>query len=286
MRQTLHDWSVNLVLKALLGTAMLLPYPQRVWFIGMLTRRVVAPIARYHKRSRANLAMIFPQMPPAERQRIAQAAADNAGRTLIEIFSGKRFIEQVKDSPVSGPGIEAIKAARANGQPVILLSGHLGNYDVPRAIFAAQGENVGGLYKPLANAAFNESYVAAITEVNSPVFERGRRGLAQMLSFLKRGGMLGVLFDQRMAQGEPIDFLGKPALTALSAAEMALKYGALLVPVYGIRQPNGISFHFETEEPIPHTDAKTMMQAASDSLATRIRANPEQYFWIHRRWKP
>jgi KDO2-lipid IV(A) lauroyltransferase len=106
-----------------------------------------------------------------------------------------------------------------------------------------------------------------------------------MVAFLKEGGMLGLLFDQRIAQGEPLDFLGHPALTALSAAEMALKYDALLVPVYGIRQADGLSFEFVTEEPIPHTDARQMMQVATDSLAARIRINPEQYFWIHRRWK-
>ncbi len=285
MRQSLYDWTINRLLRLLLGGAMLLPYARRVRLMGAVTRRIIAPIAGYHRRSRANLAMIFPDMPAGERARIAHAAADNAGRTLIEIFSGADFVRHVADTPVSGPGMEAIEAAREAGRPVILISGHMGNYDVPRGYFAARDVDVGGLYKPLANEAFNEAYVAAISGVSAPVFERGRRGMGQMLSFLKKGGMLGVLFDQRMPKGEQIDFIGQPALTALSAAEMALKYDALLVPVYGIRQPDGLSFEIVTEAPIPHSDARTMMQAASDSLANQARAHPEQYFWIHRRWK-
>ncbi len=161
----------------------------------------------------------------------------------------------------------------------------MGNYDIPRGYFAAEGAEVGGLYKPLANEAFNELYVAAIAGVSAPVFERGRRGLGQMVSFLKDGGMIGVLFDQRMPKTETLDFLGHPARTAFSAAELALKYDALLVPVYGIRQRDGMSFEMVTEAPIPHTDAQAMMQAATDSLAAQVRAHPEQYFWIHRRWK-
>lgn len=286
MRQSIYDFVVNIALRTLIGGAMLLPYRARLWLVGMLTRRTVSPIAGYTRRAEANLAFIFPQMPEDERRRIARAAVDNAARTLVEIFSGRQFIEHIRDAPVTGPGLAAIEEARTKGQPIILLSGHLGNYDVPRAWFAARDENVGGLYKPLANEAFNEAYVSAISKVNAPVFERGRRGLGKMVAYLKQGGMLGVLFDQRMVQGEPLNFLGHPALTALSAAELALKYNALLVPVYGIRQPDGVSFAFITETPIPHTDPHTMMQAATDNLAEKVRTHPEQYFWIHRRWKP
>jgi KDO2-lipid IV(A) lauroyltransferase len=286
VRQAAYDWIVNRALRLVLGLVRVLPYDRRIALVGAFARRVAAPLAGYHRRSRANLAAIFSEMPAEARGRIAQAAADNAGRTLAEIFSGEDFVARAREARVSGPGLAEIEAARAAGRPVILISGHLGNYDVPRGWFAARGIAVGGLYKPLANEAFNEAYVAAIEGVSGPVFERGRRGLGRMVGFLKQGGMLGVLFDQRMVQGEPLDFLGRPALTALSAAELALKYDALLVPVYGIRQPDGLSFEFAIEAPIPASDPRTMMQAATDSLAARVRAHPEQYFWIHRRWKP
>ncbi|MCX7645624.1 MAG: lysophospholipid acyltransferase family protein [Rhodobacteraceae bacterium] len=285
MRRPSYDTAVNAALRGLLGIARMMPYERRIPFVGAVTRGLVAPIAGYHRRSEANLRLVFPAMPPAERRRIARAAADNAGRALAEIFSGAEFIDRIREAPATGPGHAAIAEARAAGRPVILVSGHFGNYDVPRGWFAARGVEVGGLYKPLANQAFNEAYVAAIARVSTPVFERGRKGLGQMIGFLREGGVLGVLFDQRIPRAETLDFLGHPARTAFSAAELALKYDALMVPVYGIRQPDGLSFEFAAEPPIPHGDPRTMMQAATDSLAARVRARPEQYFWIHRRWK-
>lgn len=263
----------------------MLPYRWRVPLVGWITRAVVAPAAGYIRRSEENLALIFPDMPGPARSRLARAAADNAGRTLIEVFSDRDFIAHAGNARVSGPGMAAIEAARAEGRPVILISGHIGNYDVLRGWFAARGIDVGGLYKPLSNEAFNEVYERAISAVNGPIFERGRRGLGRMVTHLRDGGLLFLLFDQRIPHGEPLDFLGQPALTALSAAEMALKYDAVLVPVYGIRQPDGLDFELATEAPIPHSDPRAMMQALSDSLAARVRAHPEQYFWIHRRWK-
>ncbi len=66
---------------------------------------------------------------------------------------------------------------------------------------------------------------------------------------------------------------------------MALKYDALLVPFYGIRNADGFGFSVVVEAPIPPSDPLTMTQAANDSLERRITENPDQWFWIHRRWK-
>lgn len=285
MRQTTQDWLVNAALRLLVGLALALPYRARVALMGWLTAHVVAPVAGYNRRSRANLALVFPEMAEAERARIARAAADNAGRTLIEIFSGAEFIERVKGARISGPGMAAVEAARAAGRPVIVVSGHFGNYDVVRAWFAGRGIAAGGLYKPLSNPRFNALYVERITAVNGPLFERGRAGLAQMIAHLRKGGILCLLFDQRINTAEPLDFLGQPALTAFSAAELALRYGADLIPAYGIRDANGTGYELATEAPIPHEGARAMMEALTASLEGRVRAHPEQYFWIHRRWK-
>ena len=68
-------------------------------------------------------------------------------------------------------------------------------------------------------------------------------------------------------------------------ASLAVRQGAIMVPCYAIRQPDGTSFKAVFEEPIPHTDANEMTQAINDSLEKRVRENPEQWFWFHRRWK-
>lgn len=279
------DRALGRLLAGAMRGAMWLPYDRRVRLAGAIARGGLAPLAGYHRRSRENLALILPELGRDRHRRIAREAADNAGRTLMEIFSGPEFVARARAARPEGEGLAAIRAARAAGRPVILASGHIGNYDVPRGWLSGEGVAVGGLYKPLGNAAFNAAYVQAIGGIAGPVFPRGRQGLGRMIAFLKAGGVLGFLSDQRMKRGETLDFLGRPALTALSAAELALKYGALLVPVYGIRQPDGLTFRFIAEAPIPHSDARTMMQAVNDSLAAQVRAHPGQYFWIHRRWR-
>jgi KDO2-lipid IV(A) lauroyltransferase len=79
--------------------------------------------------------------------------------------------------------------------------------------------------------------------------------------------------------------MGRKARTSLSAAERALKYNCLLVPVYGIRQPDGISFELLIEPPIPHSTPEIMTQALNDSLEAQVRAHMDQWFWVHRRWR-
>jgi len=284
-RQTLADFAANAVLRLLIRVALLLPYPLRVALFGWVTRRLVAPFAGYRARARANLAMIWPDLPPAERVRIADEACENAGRTLIENYSTRDFMARMAALPLTGAGVDALAGAKAAGRPAILVSGHFGNYEAARAALVARGYLIGGLYRPMRNAFFNDHYVRTMEAFGGPVFPQGPRGTAGFVRHLKAGGQLVLLFDQNVVGGAILDFLGHPAATALSAAELALRYDALLVPFYATRQPDGLGFAIEIEAPVPPSDPMTMTQTLNDSLAARVRATPGQWFWIHRRWK-
>jgi KDO2-lipid IV(A) lauroyltransferase len=181
--------------------------------------------------------------------------------------------------------VAALEAAHREGRPVILVTGHFGNYDASRAALIARGYRVGALYMPMANPFFNAHYVRAISGIGTPLFPRGRAGLADMVRHLRSGGMLGMLVDQHMRHGEELTFFGRPALTALSAADLALKYGALLVPTYAVRKADGLSFDIIVEPPIPTGTPEAMTQALNDSLEALVRQHIDQWFWIHRRWK-
>ena len=98
------------------------------------------------------------------------------------------------------------------------------------------------------------------------------------------GGILAVLIDQRLANGVPLSFMGKKAYTPVSIADLALKLNALVVPAYAVRQPD-LSYEVLIEDPIEHSTAIEMTQALNDSLDRRVQKNPEQWLWIHRRWK-
>lgn len=283
--QKFADFTANVVLRLLIRLALALPYARRVPFVGWITRRLIAPLAGYRRRARANLALILPELTADARTQIADAACENAGRTLIENYSTHEFMARMAALPISGPGFVALEAARAAGRPAILVSGHFGNYEAARAALVARGYQIGGLYRPMRNAFFNEHYVRTMQAFGGPVFPQGARGTAGFVRHLKSGGQLVLLFDQHVIGGATLDFLGHAAATATSAAELALRYNALLIPFYATRQPDGLSFAIEMEAPIAAGDPLTMTQTLNDSLAARVRAKPGQWFWIHRRWK-
>lgn len=281
LRHRLQDWLAGALLEGLRP----LPYKLRIPLLGWLGAHVVGPAAGLRQRVRENLDLVAPNLPPADRSRVARQVPGNMARTIAEIFSGAEFVARATRSDVEGTGLAALHEAHAKGQAVILVTGHFGNYDAARALLLAQGFKVAGFYMPMSNPAFNARYVAAISRIGTPVFARGRDGLMGMLRFLRDGGMVGLVADHYMEHGALLDFMGQPARTALSAAEMALKYNALLVPVYGIRKPDGLEFRVRIEDPIPHSDPLTMTKALNASLEALVRENMDQWMWTHRRWK-
>lgn len=274
-----------LALRAVLGLPKLLPYRMRIGTIGWLTSTLVAPVAGYRKRVRNNLRLIFPDMAPAEVKRLERAVPNNAGRVLAELFSSDDFVRHLGKLELSGPGVEALIKAREERRPIIGVSGHFGNYDVMRLAMVQNGFSIGALYRPFANKYFNRYYSKALETVAKPVFPQGRKGLTDMLRHLKNGNMIAILADQRADDGERLSFFGHDALTPISAAELALKYDAMLFCAYGIRRANGVDFEMVIEEPIPHGDPNTMMQAINDSLEAQVRQNMDQFLWIHNRWQ-
>lgn len=270
---------------AMLGLALRLPYERRLQLSAAVASRLLAPVLGWRARVRANLALVRPDLPRAEVERLARAVPAHFGRNLVEHFSGAEFTRRAAASPVSGPGLAAAEAARDAGRPIVFVTAHLGNYEAARAAMTARGFRIGVLYRPMSNPAFNPHYVAALEALGRPAFPRGRRGLAEMLKFLREGGALGILIDQHVSRGTPLTFFGHTAYTALSAAEMALRHNAPVIPIYALRQADGVSFAVEVEAPIPPGSPEAMTQALNDSLERQVRAHMDQWLWMHRRWR-
>ncbi len=253
--------------------------------MGWLGAHVIGPVAGMRTRIRENLAHVMPDLPAAEVRRLCREVPGNMVRAMAETFSGSEFVERARKSPIEGDGWAALRTARDAGRPVVLVTAHFGNYDAARVVLRENGCQIAGIYMPMRNNAFNERYVTAMARIAEPVFPRDRGGLAGLMKFLRQGGMIGLVADHYMAHGEIMDFMGQPARTAFSAAEIALKHDALLVPVYAIRQPDGLSFRIRLEDPIPHSDPRTMTEALHASVEALITAHMDQWMWTHRRWK-
>ena len=283
------DWLDRLadrVFRGLIWFLHRMPYRTRIRAMGWFFAHVVGPLAGYTRRAHANLKLIFPEMSQEERRSIVRACLDNAGRTIIENYSPEDQLRDVAVLQPKGPGWPAIEAARRAKRPIIFISGHFGNWQAARAALNQRGYDIGGLYRPFNNPYANAHYVESIERVGGRAYARSRHGITAFLRTLRAGGQAAMMLDQYILDGEILDFMGEPAPTSTSAAEMALKYDALLVPIYGLRLRDGFSFEMRIESPIPHSDPLTMTQALNDSLAAVVRTAPNQWFWMHRRWKP
>lgn len=285
-RQRISYFIADLFLRGLIGLFLLIPYRWRVPMMGWLVSRVVAPVAGLRKRVRDNLKLVQPDLPESEVRRLCIAVPDNAGRKLIELYSPKPFSERAKNWEVTGPGLAALTEAHAQGKPIIMISGHFGNYDAVRACLRHRGIEMGAIYRRMANPYFNEHYARMMEAVGKPMFVQGRRGMIEMVRHLKSGGVIAIAADLHAHGGIEIDYFGKPAVTSTVPAELALKHKAPLIPLYGLRKPNGLDFEIIVHEPIPPTDPKTMTQAFNHDLEALVREHMDQWFWVHRRWKP
>ncbi|GAA6207908.1 lysophospholipid acyltransferase family protein [Cognatishimia sp. WU-CL00825] len=284
--KNISDYAVNLMARSVFGLFLSLPYETRIRTAGWVFSNIVGPLSGARKRIRKNLAIGWPDMPKDQVEALCRSVPGQFGRSIIEIYSGAEFADRVKDITPLGPGVAHLAKARAENRPIIFVTGHFGGYDVPRSYYLHDGMPIGGLYRDMANPYFNAHYVKAMCTLAEPMFPRDRRGMGKMIKFLKSGGTIALLTDQYNHEGELVTFFGQPTRTAMSAAELALRYDALLMPIYTIRQPDGLSFEVHLEEPIAHSDPVTMMQSYYDSLEKRVRANPDQWLWIHRRWRP
>ncbi|WP_170399911.1 lysophospholipid acyltransferase family protein [Ruegeria arenilitoris] len=275
----------GLFLKGVIGAMRLLPYERRIAMMGAIVRSL-APVVGITKRVRRNLELTCPELPEAEMQRICRAVPDNAGRAIMEHFSPEGFTKRQSTAKISGPGIAAFDAAVAEGRPVMMITAHFGHYLAARiALQARSGKPIGCLYRRMANPYFNDAYVEAFYRTGAPMFEQGRRGMVEMVRSLKKGGIIAIVSDLHAHGGEELTFFGKPAVTSILNAELAIKFKAELIPCYAIRQPNGIDFEIVLHDPVPHTDPKTMTQFTNDDLEVVVRQHMGQWFWIHRRWK-
>ncbi len=272
-------------IRALIGTTMQLPYRTRLRFIGAVMRRAVGPGAGYRKRAIDNVALVWPELDASARRLIARSALDNAGRTLIENYGWAEFGDHLATTEPQGAGLKALEDARAAQRPVLFVTGHFGNFEAPRQVLTRMGYTIGGLYRPMSNPLFNAHYAQTMSRTSGPVFASGHRGTAAFVRHLKQGGMATILFDVRDSRGPALPFLGRPALTSLGPATIALRTGAVVIPYFGTRGVDGISFDVDIEAPIPDGSVEQMTRAMTARLEARITEKPGQWFWVHKRWK-
>lgn len=235
--------------------------------------------------ARQNLAMAFPDKDAAERERIMLGMWDNLGRVAGEYAHLHRIWERV-----SLQGEELIPAIRDSGKPAILFGAHLANWELCAAGGKNHGINISLVYRKPNNPGVDSLLRHARNSGIAAHIQKGAAGAREMLSVLKKNGVLGILMDQKLNEGMAIPFFGRDAMTAPALALFALRFGC---PVYPIRVERLDGCHFKmTLYPALETprsgdqeqDTRAMLVDINCLLESWIRERPEQWLWIHHRW--
>lgn len=240
-----------------------------------------------------NLELVFPELPPAEHRRIAHRCYRHFGAMTCDTIAMSRLDAVGFCKRITLVGWEHLAAAEAHGRGVLVLSAHLGNWEV-----AARPV---GLYRGPFHVVvrpFNNPLVYRYLDRERERFgERqiSKRGAAkQLFRVLREDGKAGVVMDQRVRPGQGIvlPFLGHPALVTPLPASVALRLGTPAVPIVAWPQPGG-RYRVELGEPILPPDDGGRGDEAVAALTARylaalerdIRRRPEQWLWMHRRWR-
>lgn len=229
-----------------------------------------------------NLARAFPDKPEAERRRIARAAYANMALAAVEsIASDQTGDTVVCDSP-AWPGLEATLRAH---QPVLIASAHFGSWESFAAVMARRKLEYSAVVRPLRgsfNARVVEARRAAGVEL---ILQRG--AMRGILSALKRGRGVVQLIDQSLPadHGVFVPFFGRPTCTTPSLSVAAKRTGAPVYVVLAAREGAGLRMLVEGPIPLEGGDVTAHTAALTAVLERVIRQYPEQWLWLHRRWK-
>ena len=281
MRDLVHRLQAA-ALRLLLRLLGVLPLEARRRVLGGLTGGIVA-FTPLRARGLANLALVWPDRDAAARRAILRGSGRNIGRTLANIWYPEDFAREVAGLVPEGPGLDALRAARAEGRGAILVSGHFGQWEAIRHVLRREGLETGAIYRENNNPHYDPIFRKGIEGGGLPIIPRGAAGYRILLRHLREGGFIALLPDQYVWEGTWLGFLGQPALTSLAAAELALRYDAPLVPAFAPVEDGRVRVVFEA--PVAPSDPETMMREVNARLSSWVTRHPSQWHWLHRRWK-
>ena len=279
-------------LRSAIGGLGALPWRQATAVGAWLGRIGYAPAGVRRGVVERQIAAAFPEFTPARVREVARASYESLGRTTIEAALMPRLGRQgVLDLFERVEGWELLEEARARGRGAIIVTGHLGNWELGGSYVAARGIPIDGIARQQANPLFDHFLTDTRQRLGMDVVWDGH-AVRRTPRSLRENRVVAMVSDQGALglASTWVPFFGRPAKTPRGPAVFALRLGVPILFAVSLRLPNG-SFRL-VFEPVPveqtgdrDRDVDAIVTAYTQSLERWVRRHPEQYFWQHRRWK-
>jgi KDO2-lipid IV(A) lauroyltransferase len=263
--------------------ARLLPRT-RASALGGAIARTIGPALPVSRVARRNIARALPGLDAPAVAAIVRGVWDNLGRTIAEYpFLGAIDTRDAR-GPVAIVGMEHLESLRATGKSIVFVSAHFGNWELLPQTAGQHGLPLHLVYRQANNPYVERLIRRCRGAVRGTYHPKGAEAARGLLQAIRAGESIALLADQKMNDGIAVPFFGRAAMTAPAIADLAIRFGLAVVPVRVERAVGG-RFRVIVEPPLTgYADAAALMAAINARFEDWIRAQPDHWLWLHRRW--
>ncbi len=246
----------------------------------------IGPYFKSKKIINENLSIFKDNLSDRERDTIVSNMWKNYGKTFIEyIYLG---FYRKNNSHIVIEGEEIIRDIIKKNKPVIFISGHFSNFELMSMEISKKNIKLATIYRPLNNFFLNPLMEFLRRKyVCKNQIRKGFSGVRESIEYINKGYSIALMIDQRVSEGEKINFFGKPALTTTLPAQLSLKFGLPIIPVF-IERLNDKRFKIKFYDKIYSNDFSNKIEISTklnQVLEKMIEKNPNEWIWTHNRWK-
>jgi len=247
---------------------------------------LIGPIFRSKKIVKRNLEIFSSQLTNKDKSKIINEMWKNYGKTFIEYIFLEKLRSDVKNVIIKGE--ENILNVIEQKKPVIFVSGHFANFEIMSMEITKRNIKLATIYRPLNNFFLNP-FMEYLRKKNVCRYQikKGISGVRDAIKFLKKDYSIAMMIDQRVSEGEKINFFNKPALTTTLPAQLSMKLNLKIVPIF-IERTKDDKFLIEFLKPIDNEKFQDKIELSKELnkiLENMINRNPFQWIWTHNRWK-
>jgi KDO2-lipid IV(A) lauroyltransferase len=257
--------------------------------IGGALARAIGPRLGISKRARLNIRRALPELADHEIAKTIAQMWDNLGRVAAEYPHLRQIRVFEPGGRVETHGFEHMDRAVAAGRRMIIFSGHIANWEIGMLAAVQYGAEVAQIYRA-ANNPLIDRMITRFRGIGGELIPKGTVAARRAIAVLHRGAHVTMLADQKMNDGIPVPFFGRPAMTASALAALALRFDCDVLPAR-VERLRGARFRLTVFPPLPlprsgdhHADVASLMTRVNQTLEGWIRDRPQEWFWVHRRW--